>query len=164
MPRRNSFAALFSFFSRVSRAAHEDENELGANAMADLGDTLTEVRPIQHWAYFPTHDSRAQFTAFIERRFSGIDSHVNPMSKGREFAVTFWHSGIPDPNSLAAIIDPLKLAAESCGGEYDGWETQVVTAAWPSKPRSRGARPGDPWVLSGLGVSPGCPRRGARCR
>lgn len=108
------------------------KNERIADTLVEHGDALAEARPVQHWAYFPTEEARTQFIAFIERRFSGIDSHTNPMSEGKEHAVTFWHTGVPDSDSMTEITGMLSLAAESCGGEYDGWETQVLSASEPS--------------------------------
>lgn len=102
------------------------KNERVAEALIEHGDNVAEARPIQHWAYFPTEESRAQFIAFIERQFSNIDSHTNTMSHGKEHAVTFWHTGVPDSDFMTEITGMLSLAAESCGGEYDGWETQVI--------------------------------------
>lgn len=101
-------------------------NERVADVLIESGDALVEARPIQHWAYFSTEESRAQFIALIEQRFSGIDAQMNPMSEGKDHAVTFWHNGVPDPDSMTEITGRLSLAAESCGGEYDGWETQVI--------------------------------------
>lgn len=109
------------------------KNERVAETLIEHGDTLAEARPVQHWAYFPTEESRAQFIAFIERRFSGIDSHMNPLSRGREHAVTFWHTGVPDSESMTEITRMLSLAADSCGGAYDGWETQVLSGSDPKK-------------------------------
>jgi hypothetical protein len=103
------------------------KNERVAEALIEQGDLVAEARPVQHWAYFPTEESRAQFIAFIERQFSNIDSHMNPMSQGREHAVTFWHTGLPDSDSMTEISGMLSLSAESCGGEYDGWEMQVLS-------------------------------------
>ena len=102
------------------------ENQRVADALIESGDALAEPRPIQHWAYFPTEEGRAQFIALIGQQFSGIDSHMNPISRGNEHAVTFWHTGVPDSDSMTEITGMLSLAAESCGGEYDGWETQVI--------------------------------------
>ncbi len=102
------------------------KNERVAEALIEHGDLVAEARPVQHWAYFPTEEGRAQFIAFIERRFTGIEMHMNPMSRGKEHAVTFRQTGVPDSESITQITGMLSLAAESCGGEYDGWETQVV--------------------------------------
>jgi len=140
MTGRHPFARLRATLSLPARAQADREadrlsrqmdierskNEGVADTLIEHGDAFAEALPVQHWAYFPTEGARAQFIAFIERRFSGIDSHTNPMSEGKEHAVTFWHTGIPDSDSMTEITGMLSLAAESCGGEYDGWETQVV--------------------------------------
>ena len=58
---------------------------------------------------------------------------MNPMSRAKEHAVTFWHTGVPDSDSMTEITGMLSLAAESCGGVYDGWETQVLSGSEPEK-------------------------------
>jgi hypothetical protein len=110
---------------RRARDFERSKNERIADALIEHGDALAEARPVQHWAYFPTEEARAQFIAIIERRFSSINSHMNPMSRGKEHAVTFWHTGVPDSGSMTEITGMLSLAAKSCGA-YDGWETQVI--------------------------------------
>ena len=102
------------------------KNDRLAELLTESGDALEQARPVQHWAYFPTEAGRAQFISLLERRFADINAHRNPLSKGKEFAVTFWHTGVPDSDSMTEITESLSLAAESCGGEYDGWETQVL--------------------------------------
>lgn len=111
----------------------QSKNERVADTLIERGDAFAEARPVQHWAYFPTEETRAQFIAFIDHQFSGIDSHMNPMSPGKEHAVTFWHTGVPDSDSMTDITGMLSLAAESCGGAYDGWETQVLSGARSDK-------------------------------
>jgi regulator of ribonuclease activity B len=75
---------------------------------------------------FPDEAGRAEFIAFIERRFADIHAYRNTFPRGKEFAVTFWHTGVPDSDTMTETTSSLSLAAESCGGEYDGWETQVL--------------------------------------
>lgn len=90
------------------------------------GDTLANARPIQHWANISAEKGRAEFIALIEQQFSGIDPHTNPESVGKEHAVSFWHTGTPDSDSMTEITSMLSLAADSRGGEFDGWETRVI--------------------------------------
>jgi hypothetical protein len=135
MAKRHRFAKLRSQLSPEAREKAEQlhrelasdlsRNERLAELLTEHGDPLDRARPVQHWAYFPTDESRAQFIAFIARRFSNIHAHVSPVSRGKEYAVTFWHTGTPDADSMTEITSALSLAAESCGGEYDGWETQI---------------------------------------
>jgi hypothetical protein len=147
MAGRHPFARLRAMLSPPARTGVDREadrlrreidfarskNERVADALIEHGDSLAEARPVQHWAYFPTDKSRAQFIAFIERRFTGIETHMNSMSRGREHAVTFWHTGVPDSDSMTEVTGMLSLAAESCGGAYDGWETQVLSGSEPEK-------------------------------
>ena len=137
MAKTHPFARLLALFSprKVDREAEQlrdgrecegSKNDDVAKILREQGDTLEQSRPVQHWAYFPTEQSRSQFIAFVAQRFSTIDPHMNPMSEGKNYAVTFWHTGCPDADSMTEITKMLSLAAASCGGEYDGWETQVV--------------------------------------
>src|SRR5687767_83482 len=147
MAGRYPFARLRAMLSLPARARADrgadrlccemdiarSNNERVVDALIEHGDALAEARPIQHWAYFPTEEARARFIAFIEPRFSDIGIHMNPMSQGKEHAVTFRHTGVPDSDSMTEITGMLSLAAESCGGEYDGWETQVLSGARSEK-------------------------------
>jgi Regulator of ribonuclease activity B len=98
-----------------------------AELMSEHGDALDQARPVQHWAYFATEAGRAQFIAFIAQSFADIEAYINPLSLNKEYAVSFWHTGVPDSESLTEIIETLALAAQPCGGEYDGWETQILS-------------------------------------
>jgi hypothetical protein len=51
---------------------------------------------------------------------------MNPMSQGREHAVSFRHTRVPESGSMTEITGMLSLAADSCGGVYNGWETQLI--------------------------------------
>ncbi|HKP23860.1 MAG TPA: ribonuclease E inhibitor RraB [Dongiaceae bacterium] len=102
------------------------QNEDVIAVLIENGDALDQPRPIEHWAYFPTEEGRARFIAYIEPRYANIACSLNPMSAGKEYGVTFSHTGTPDADSITEITSALSLAAESCGGDYDGWETQVI--------------------------------------
>lgn len=90
------------------------------------GDSLDQPRRVQHWAYFPTDSGRAQFIAMLGARFEDINTQESPVASAGMHGVTFWHVGLPDEASMTAITDPLRRLATDCGGDYDGWETQVV--------------------------------------
>ena len=102
------------------------ENEDVIEILIENGDALDQARPIEHWACFPTDAGRAQFIAYIEPRYANIVCSNNPEFAGKEYCVTFSHTGVPDVEAITEITTALSLAAHSCGGEYDGWETQVI--------------------------------------
>jgi hypothetical protein len=130
MSGRNPFAKLWASLSRTAKATDEDAPYSGNSRVAELlqeqGDSLDEPRRIQHWAYFPTAEARAKFIVRLGVRFEDIDAHQSPLPSPNMFAVEFWHVGLPDEESMNAVTDMLKHFAVECGGEYDGWETQVV--------------------------------------
>jgi Regulator of ribonuclease activity B len=102
------------------------ENEDVIQLLIENGDALDQPRPIEHWACFPTEGGRARFIAYIESRYANIECSMNPEFTGKEYCVTFSHTGIPDADAITEITSALSLAADSCGGAYDGWETQVI--------------------------------------
>ena len=102
------------------------KNEDVIAVLIENGDALDQARPIEHWAYFPTEEGRARFIAYIEPRYANIACSMNSEFGGKEYCITFSHTGIPDADAITEITSALSLAADSCGGEYDGWETQVI--------------------------------------
>lgn len=93
------------------------------------GDDLTQPRDIDHWLYFPSEHSRAEFTRQVEQeRFRIEDITVKQPDAEFSFGVRMTRSDRVDPAAIDALVADLFLRAESCGGEYDGWECGVVRA------------------------------------
>jgi len=106
---------------------HKPRNTRVAELLQEKGDSLEVPREVQHWAYFPTAESRAKFVSLLGIRFESIESYECPAPSSNMQAVTFVHVGLPDEESMTQITDMLNRFALDCGGEYDGWETQVLT-------------------------------------
>jgi len=91
------------------------------------GDALTQVREIDHFAYFPTPTLRAQFidrclaAGFKLRRTS------EPYKPGSGFGAILFHTDVPDEETVGKITCLLDDLTRECSGEYDGWETQTVS-------------------------------------
>jgi hypothetical protein len=84
------------------------------------------VREIDHFAYFPNPTAR---TTFIEKceavgfRLRGISDPGGPLTK---YGAILFHKDLPDEDMLEKITGLLLDLAKECGGEYDGWETQLL--------------------------------------
>ena len=99
-----------------------------AELLQEHGDGLDVPREVQHWAYFASPEGRDRFIALLGIRFERIEPFESTY-KGSSLdrhAVTFWHVGLPDEESMTAITEMLSRFAQECGGKYDGWETQVL--------------------------------------
>jgi hypothetical protein len=100
--------------------------------LMEHGDDLSRVREVEHFAYFPTPDARAAFidasiAAGFKLRRTSEPSEVTPL-----YGIILFHLDAPDEDALEKIIGMLSDLAQLCGGEYDGWETQVRDGTMPT--------------------------------
>lgn len=90
------------------------------------GDVHSVPREVRHWVYFGSEMSRAAFrNAALGEGFAIESEHLSPSEP--HFAIVLVQT---QPVQQAAIDDTvirLLHLAQSFGGEYDGWETQVIT-------------------------------------
>jgi len=103
-----------------------DINRAVLDALSDNGDALNQVRDITHWAYFPSAQARA---GFIERAVAAglkLVTTMEPRNARDKFGAILLWKDIPEQNSMDRITAMLAELAEQCGGDYDGWETQVL--------------------------------------
>ncbi|MBI4617306.1 MAG: DUF695 domain-containing protein [Planctomycetes bacterium] len=89
------------------------------------GDPLVDPRPVTHWLYFATGEDRARFRRSIEGRGFAVAGEEDGISMERPFQLVLERVGSVDLERIHAEVMELVEAARACGGEYDGWETQV---------------------------------------
>jgi len=109
---------------------HKDQAALNAHvldALREHGDALTEIREIDHFAYFPTAQS---CTRYIDKCLSAGSKlrTTGPAATGVSFLAQIFHNDVPDEEILGKVTSLLVDLAQECGGEYDGWEAQVVSS------------------------------------
>jgi Family of unknown function (DUF695)/Regulator of ribonuclease activity B len=103
------------------------ENRRVCDALEQHGDLLTQKREIDHWAYFPNASARASFVERALRLGFRLRSMSEPAKAGDQYGVRLYRIDVPARESIDDVtISLFQLAAEH-GGEYDGWETQVIT-------------------------------------
>ena len=119
----------------LERLSPSDENleRLRNRRMCDSlqqgGDRLDSERPIEHCAYFPDADARAAFVLRANALGFRVIETIEPEERGDQFGVRVSGLGIPSHRNIDALTLPLYHAACECDGEYDGWETQVVSCS-----------------------------------
>jgi uncharacterized protein (TIGR01619 family) len=106
------------------------QNHAVLEALKKGGDNLSLPRDITHWSYFSEPAARDAFVDQIAAagyRVTRTDE-VAPQNPGgsRRFAATYAKEGRVDPNSIDALTLELFHLAKRYGGQYDGWETQVM--------------------------------------
>jgi regulator of RNase E activity RraB len=95
--------------------------------LANEGDNSAALHEVSHWAYFPTESAQSEFAEAVRHLgYYARYTEPYPDSDGTPFGVRFIRKESIRPAILNAICAELSLLAESLGGEYDGWETQVI--------------------------------------
>lgn len=95
-------------------------------AYRDQGDPLTRVRDIEHWAYFPNAESRAHFVEMGLAAGLRLRGTRDPQGPGESYSVCLFHHDVPDEICIEQVTSLLVHLAEKAGGDYDGWETEVI--------------------------------------
>lgn len=103
------------------------QNRRVCEALQINGDALSEPREIDHWAYFPTEDSRTQFLNMINSQGFTVRALRRSEDSENPYGVRFFRVDLPSFETIDDLTLPLHRAAIAAGGDYDGWETRVVS-------------------------------------
>ena len=95
------------------------------DALKNDGDSLTTPRPIEHWAYFKSEADRERFVSLVVSRFEAYELYETPDSNRGVYTAKLKHTSLPDYRSMNSTTIFLNNTARECGGDYDGWETEV---------------------------------------
>ena len=87
------------------------------------GDRPQLPRLIDHWAYFPNADAAESYAQWL--RDEGFTAERGESNDSGSYVVRFARVG--QPSEIDEISHPLEQRAVELGGEYDGWECQVVS-------------------------------------
>jgi hypothetical protein len=101
------------------------QNRRTCEVLEKRGDHLDRERPIDHWAYFPDRQSRDAFNAEAETLGYRIEGLIEPEGD-HGYGSRLSSLGRPSLHEIDDQTVPLFRAARAHGGEYDGWETQVL--------------------------------------
>jgi regulator of RNase E activity RraB len=97
------------------------------DVLREKGDVLSTPRDVQHWIYFRSHESRSLF------RRAAIDSGFEVMFESDSskttlpFGISVMRKQSVDREQIDASVIELFRLAQQYEGDYDGWETPVVT-------------------------------------
>lgn len=122
-----SWTTYFDFLHPSEEDRERIQNRRTCDVLERQGDRLDQERPIDHWAYFPEPDSRHAFIAEAKALGYIIQELIEPEDKQRSYGVRLSSVGRPSLHEIDDLTLPLFRAARAHGGEYDGWEAQVVT-------------------------------------
>jgi hypothetical protein len=103
-----------------------DRNKLVLELLARQGDALTHVREIDHFAFFPTTALRTQFIDKCLAAGFKLRGTSEPDKPDTSFGANLFHADAPNKETIGKVTSLLTGLAQQCGGEYDGWEMQLV--------------------------------------
>ena len=126
-----------NFLSPSAEDRQRIENRRVCDRLEKNGDTLTTPREIAHWVHFPDANSRSSFIAQTETLGFSVRNVFDRDGPDFGFGVQIFRIDLPSFDNIDSVVLPLYQAAMSAGGEYDGWETQVVPGDDSSHDRSQ---------------------------
>ncbi len=88
------------------------------------GSDLSKPHPMEFYLYFPTEDVAARVADEIEA--DGYRVEVKRAPRGPAWMCYVTRRMTPKKSEIAAMGRRFRELAEKYGGEYDGWETEVV--------------------------------------
>jgi hypothetical protein len=93
------------------------------------GDDGSTPREIVHWLYFPTSESRTSFLNEAAKHGFSADSEDIYDSPENElpFAIQVTRTDKASQPDIDHVTARLVEWGTQSGGEYDGWETQIIT-------------------------------------
>jgi uncharacterized protein (TIGR01619 family) len=96
------------------------------DVLVEKGDILTVAREVQHWMYFGSEQSRALFRDAVAAAGYKIVSESS--SKGKlPFGISVARTQSVEQDSIDRTVIELLNLSQRFDGDYDGWETPVVT-------------------------------------
>jgi uncharacterized protein (TIGR01619 family) len=117
----------FSFLYPSEEDLEIIQNRRTCEALEKSGESFSKEREIEHWAYFPSMESRASFVEKATKLGYSLAEMYAPDSADNRYCARMSCIGIPSPQNIDALTLPLFRAAKECGGNYDGWETQAIS-------------------------------------
>jgi regulator of RNase E activity RraB len=103
-------------------------NRRACRQLEKQGDALRATREIDHFASFHDTAARDAFVRDAERLGFAVRAITGPGETSSRCSVQLWRGDVPSFPGIDDVTRPLLELAAKHGGEYDGWETQVLSA------------------------------------
>jgi len=102
------------------------ENRKVLDVLESHGDSLLAERDVTHWAYFKNAGDRESFKRASLRLGYSIEEE-SFSERARGFALRFQKKQSVTPDEIDQSVSELFQLAESFNGEYDGWESEIIS-------------------------------------
>lgn len=96
-------------------------------SLGNAGDKLEKARKVDHWLYFSSEADRSCFTTYLAGKGFKVESTEKVNKKEKPYSLQISRTDKVNIDNIHPIIRELRKHAKLCKGDYDGWETLVVT-------------------------------------
>jgi uncharacterized protein (TIGR01619 family) len=96
------------------------------DVLVQRGDVLSVAREVRHWLYFPSESSRALFRdAAVAVGYQMVSE--SSAKRDLPFGIEVTRTQSIEQHLIDATVIELLHLSQRFDGEYDGWETPVIT-------------------------------------
>jgi regulator of RNase E activity RraB len=103
------------------------ENRKVVEMLENKGDTLKKPRDVWHWIYFRSEGDREKFRDAVRPLEYRVQSMSHNEKSDFPFGLCIVRFQSVKPTDLDNTVIELLRLAKSHNGDYDGWETEVIT-------------------------------------
>lgn len=122
---------IWAQYLEVLYPGEEDQQRMKNRKVLDVleqkGDRLNAPRDIRHWIYFRTEDERAGFRSAVLPLEYRVEFEPLSEGAGLPFGLCISRFQSVKPTELNDAVIELFRLAEKYHGDYDGWETELIT-------------------------------------
>ncbi|ELP35333.1 DUF695 domain-containing protein [Rhodopirellula baltica] len=105
------------------------QNQHVIESLQESNDQLDILRNVSHWAYFTDASARKKFVSESHAIGFALHHEIDPDAKSNKWGAVVTREHAVDYSSLAEVTLALYDIATELGGDYDGWETPVISEA-----------------------------------
>jgi len=103
------------------------ENRKVLDALQKRGDALKLPRDISHWVYFRAAEDRANFRNAVRKLQYRVRSESELGGRDYPLGICIVRFQSIQPAEVDDAVIELYRLAKECHGDYDGWETEVIS-------------------------------------
>lgn len=119
--------AYFRFLYPGAREFQMIQNQRVVRQLEEYGDSLEDAREVQHWIYFDNAVQRETFVHRLPRTGFVVSDEHDEGPEDRPYVVSVVKHHAVDVETVNDEVMRLFDLSCDCHGDYDGWETSVVT-------------------------------------
>lgn len=112
-------------FDLFKKSENPDPDEQVLTQLKKAGSDLSKPHNIELFLYFPSKETANKAATTIKE--NGFDVEVYLAAEGDQWVCFTTKTIVPDLQAIQKISASFNKLADSLGGKYDGWGTEIVT-------------------------------------